>query len=81
MNKYPLLKMSLLLLMPLSLLAQKANTTQFTKADTLRGSITPERAWWNLLHYDIQVRPNLTDKTIQGAVKIQFKVLAKWKRR
>jgi len=26
----------------------------FSHADTLRGSITPERAWWNLLHYDLQ---------------------------
>lgn len=80
MNKKPLLKTSLLLLMPIYILAQKANPTLFTKADTLRGSITPERAWWNLLHYDIQVKPNLTDKTIQGSVKIQFKVLAKAKR-
>jgi aminopeptidase N len=80
MNKKPLLKLSLLLLLPFSILAQKASTPQFTKADTLRGSITPERAWWNLLHYDIQVRPNLVDKTIQGTVAIQFKVLTKGKR-
>ena len=25
----------------------------FTHADTLRGSITPERAWWDVLRYDI----------------------------
>src|SRR3989339_912080 len=80
MIRNPLLKMSLLLLLPVSMMAQKANTTLFTKADTLRGSITPERAWWNLLHYDIQVRPNLVDKTLQGAVTIQFKVLTKGKR-
>ncbi len=80
MNKKPLLKLSLLLLLPFSILAQKASTPQFTKADTLRGSITPERAWWNLLHYDIQVQPNLVDKTIQGTVAIQFKVLTKGKR-
>jgi aminopeptidase N len=80
MNQKPLLKLSLLLLLPLSIMAQKADTNLFTKADTLRGSITPERAWWNLLHYDIQVRPNLVDKTIQGIVNIQFKVLTKGKR-
>jgi hypothetical protein len=28
----------------------------FTKADTLRGSITPERSWWNVLHYEIDFR-------------------------
>ena len=26
---------------------------KFTKADTLRGTITPERAWWDVLRYDI----------------------------
>ena len=27
------------------------NKTLFTKQDTLRGSITEERAWWDLNHY------------------------------
>lgn len=66
--------------MPIVTLAQKSNKPQFTKADTLRGSITPERAWWNLQHYDIQVRPNLVDKTIEGSVKIRFKVIRQGKR-
>ena len=25
----------------------------FTRADTLRGSVTPERSWWNLLKYEL----------------------------
>ena len=29
----------------------------YTRADSLRGSITPERAWWNLLKYDLQRDP------------------------
>ncbi len=66
--------------MPIGIMAQKSNKPQFTKADTLRGSITPERAWWNLQHYDIQVRPNLVDKTIEGSVKIQFKIIKQGKR-
>ncbi len=69
----------MLILLPLSIMAQKSSTTHFTKADTLRGAITPGRAWWNLLHYDIQVQPDLVNKTIKGSVKIQFKVLAKAK--
>jgi aminopeptidase N len=80
MNRNPLLKMCLILLMPIGIMAQKSNKPQFTKADTLRGSITPERAWWNLQHYDIQVRPNLVDKTIEGSVKIQFKIIKQGKR-
>ena len=66
--------------MPIAIMAQKSNKPQFTKADTLRGSITPERAWWNLQHYDIQVRPNLVNKTIEGSVKIQFKIIRQGKR-
>lgn len=66
--------------MPIGIMAQKSNKPQFTKADTLRGSITPERAWWNLQHYDIQVRPNLVNKTIEGSVKIQFKIIKQGKR-
>jgi aminopeptidase N len=66
--------------MPIGIMAQKSHKPHFTKADTLRGSITPERAWWNLQHYDIQVRPNLVDKTIEGSVKIQFKIIKQGKR-
>jgi hypothetical protein len=34
-----------------SALAQKTPS----RADTLRGSISPERAWWDLKHYDLTV--------------------------
>jgi len=57
-------------LLPASLYAQ-----QFTHADTLRGSITKERSWWDLLKYDLRVQPNLTDSTIQGSNTITYKVL------
>ena len=39
---------------------------KFTHADTLRGTITPERAWWNVLYYDIHVTPNYEKKSIKG---------------
>jgi aminopeptidase N len=49
--------------------------TKFTKQDTLRGSITPERAWWDLTYYhlDIEVKPD--EKFISGKNTIQYKVL------
>jgi aminopeptidase N len=47
----------------------------FTRSDTLRGSITPERAWWDVLRYDITVKPAFHDKTIVGKNKITYKVL------
>ena len=48
---------------------------QFTKQDTLRGSITPEREWWDLTYYhlDIAIKPD--KKYISGKNTIQYKVL------
>ena len=44
----------------------------FTRADTLRGSIGPERAWWDALHYDVSVRPDFATKSISGTTIIGF---------
>ena len=30
---------------------QDAKTEAITRQETLRGSITPEREWWDVLHY------------------------------
>ena len=48
---------------------------QYTILDTLRGTITPERAWWDLKHYhlDIDVQPD--DSTITGQNVITYEVL------
>ena len=47
----------------------------FTQDDYLRGSITPEREWWDLTfyHLDIEVKPE--DKFISGSNTIRYKVL------
>jgi aminopeptidase N len=47
----------------------------FTHADTLRGSITPERAWWDVTYYDIQITPDYERKFLQGSNEIEFKVI------
>lgn len=44
------------------------NKTEFTKADTLRGSLNENRNWWNVLRYDITVKPNIEKKEIEGEV-------------
>lgn len=54
--------------------AQRAQRP-LTHQDTLRGSVTPERAWWNVLHYTITVEPHYDSKEILGTVDIKFKVL------
>ncbi|HWR32607.1 MAG TPA: M1 family metallopeptidase [Chitinophagaceae bacterium] len=46
----------------------------FTLQDTLRGSITPERAWWNVVSYNISVAPDYKSKTIAASNQISFDV-------
>ena len=60
------------LLFTISISAQENN---FTKQDTLRGSITPERIWWDLKYYhlDIQVFPET--KSIKGKNLVKYTVL------
>ncbi|MBW2938159.1 M1 family metallopeptidase [Aureisphaera sp. CAU 1614] len=48
---------------------------QFTKQDTLRGSITPERAWWDLQQYDLKVEVFPEARSIQGVNTITYTVL------
>ncbi|QTE22067.1 M1 family metallopeptidase [Polaribacter cellanae] len=49
--------------------------SKYTKQDTLRGSITPERIWWDLTYYhlDVEVKPD--DKFISGKNTIKYTVL------
>ena len=48
----------------------------FTQQDSLRGSITPERIWWDLKHYDLQLEVFPQKKYIAGFNTITYKVLA-----
>ncbi|MFD2727041.1 M1 family metallopeptidase [Hyunsoonleella rubra] len=54
------------------LLSEKQN---FTRQDTLRGSITPEREWWDLTYYHLDVKVHPEKKFILGKNTIQYKVL------
>ncbi len=66
---------SLLLIFSISACAQPLHQKgKFTKQDTLRGSITPERAWWNVVSYNIYVTPDYKTKTISGWNQISFDV-------
>jgi aminopeptidase N len=55
-------------------LAQQSN---FSKQDTLRGSITPERVWWDLLHYNLDFKVSPSSKSIEGSNLIRYEVLSK----
>jgi aminopeptidase N len=62
--------LAILLLFSVPSVAQK-----FTHADTLRGSITPERAWWDVTYYNLKVAVNPSEKSIKGSNTITYKVL------
>ena len=47
----------------------------FTRQDTLRGSITPERAWWDLKFYHLDIKVNPSDSTIFGTNTVVYRVL------
>ncbi|RYZ39984.1 MAG: M1 family peptidase [Sphingobacteriales bacterium] len=44
----------------------------FTRADTLRGSVTPERAWWDIQRYDLTVQPDYVKKSSVGSNLITY---------
>ena len=54
------------------LFAQTGNTT---RQDTLRGSVTPEREWWDLLHYHLNVEFLPQTRRLKGSNVITFKTL------
>ena len=73
-----LLAMRILIVLLICLLVfaeAEAQRTSFTRQDTLRGTITPERAWWDLQHYHLDVFVNPADSTITGSNTITYRVL------
>src|SRR5258708_32373119 len=65
------------LLGPMFCRAQQPNPNKvFTHADTLRGSITPERAWWDVQRYDLTVKPDFASKSARGKNLITYKVVS-----
>jgi len=65
------------LLVTLMLLHNKSISQEyeFTKQDTLRGSITTERVWWDLTYYHLDIAVDLDNKFIKGSNTIEYKVL------
>jgi aminopeptidase N len=69
MNKLNLLL--IILLISVTATAQKT----YTRQDSLRGSITPERAWWDLSYYHLDIAVDPAKKTIEGTNTVRYKVL------
>ena len=51
------------------------NAQEFTLQDTLRGSITPERVWWDLTHYELSIQVNPETNQLSGNNIISYTVL------
>ncbi|MEO8636662.1 MAG: M1 family metallopeptidase [Gemmatimonadales bacterium] len=55
--------------------SQAQDSVAVLHADSLRGSITPQRAWWDVAFYDLHVAIDPVDSTIRGVNHIRYRVL------
>lgn len=78
MNRRLLYLHSILLLLFLSNVA--VGQSDFSRLDSLRGSITPEREWWDLTYYHLDIRVEPDKKYLSGSVTIQYKVLSEYQK-
>ena len=47
----------------------------FNRQDTLRGSITKERIWWDLTYYHLDIKIDPENRTIIGSNEISYTVI------
>ena len=52
-----------------------APKNKFTRQDTLRGSLLPERTWWDVTMYRLEMTPNLQKFSITGKNTILFRIV------
>ena len=81
--RYQLVK-ALLLLMTIPAFAQgdgqryfqrsDASSLSYTRADSLRGGVTAERAWWDLTHYHLQVAVDIKGRALSGLNRMSYRV-------
>ncbi|MEY3648003.1 MAG: hypothetical protein RLZ13_888, partial [Bacteroidota bacterium] len=57
------------------LLLSSSAVAQYSRADSLRGRLGPERTWWDLKHYDLSVEIIPSKKYIKGSNKISYQVI------
>jgi aminopeptidase N len=63
----------LILLLATSLIFSQ--NKKISNSNKIKGSITDERVWWDLLHYEIDVQVEPDKKFISGSNTIKYKVL------
>lgn len=50
--------------------------SKYTRQDSLFGSNTPQRSWWDVQRYDVSVTPDYDTKTITGKNIITYTIIA-----
>lgn len=78
MKKSSLILIVTILLTPLAKIEAQGlleDKNIFTRQDTLRGTITPEREWWDLTYYHLDIKVDPDNKYISGKNTVQYKVL------
>lgn len=72
--RHPLLSLLACAALVTPALAQRPG--EWTRADTLRGSLTAaERTWWDVVFYDLRVAISPRDSSIRGSNRISYRVL------
>ena len=67
---------AMLLLINIQLSAQMfPHEEEFTRQDSLRGSVTVERAWWDLQYYHLDIEVIPEKRLIRGTNKIVYRVV------
>lgn len=55
---------------------QSVSAQNFTRKDSLQGSLRPERTSFDVLRYDLDIKINPDDRTIAGYNKVTFKIVS-----
>ncbi|MBI1288331.1 MAG: M1 family peptidase [Flavobacteriales bacterium] len=63
------------LLLLVLILPFAANAQEFTLADTLRGTLSPIRACFDVTYYDLQLKVDIEGKSISGVNEIHFQTM------
>ena len=75
MRKSTIVPLALFLLIHIGATSLSAQNENITRQETLRGSVTPEREWWDLLHYHLKVEFLPETRRLKGSNTITFKTL------
>lgn len=50
----------------------EASQVSYSRADSLRGGVTAERAWWDLTHYHLQIAVDIEARALSGTNRMTY---------